>query len=164
MKIKRSFKIILVCILFLMILSFSFIQLGGLNKLKANWTDESRKFISRYFLPYYYINYREKYIEELVGKLETQKKKIFEMDFHLNQQIQNVITSESESVLLSNEQAMNKYKFLDSFYTGIWLNDVGTAFIDLYKDQVFVISARGLLLHGSKNIDNGFAFQKIRNK
>ena len=61
-----------------------------------------------------------------------------------------------ESYNLPSGYVMDKYKLTSGFYAGIHNKFPGSGFIDIYKNNIFVLSSRGVLVYSDDNNMNIF--------
>ena len=70
----------------------------------------------------------------------------------------------SKSIIeLSNKKTLEKYKLISGFYYGISNPFPGSGYIDFYKNDIFILSSRGVLAY-KKNLDDvNTNFKQIKN-
>ena len=127
------------------------------NKLLNN---EQKQLIKKYIFPYKFISEQGQYI--------TQRDKLLvELDLPnyelLKKQEGSEIILKSSIEKLSNNKTLKKYKLTSGFYAGISNLVPGSGYIDFYENNMFVLSARGVLAF-RKNLENDKEnFKQIRN-
>ena len=127
------------------------------NKLLNN---EQKQLIKKYIFPYKFISQQGQYI--------TQRDKLLvELDLPnyelLKKQEGSEIILKSSIEKLSNNKTLKKYKLTSGFYAGISNIVPGSGYIDFYENNMFVLSARGVLAF-RKNLENDKEnFKQIRN-
>ena len=78
--------------------------------------------------------------------------KMTEFEFLFKKSLQNIQIKKFENVQLSNSMTMKKYNLVDGFYSGIKNVFPGSGYLDFHKNNLFILSARGVL--GYISIDN----------
>ena len=159
-------KIFLITIATLIISYFAVNSLISENKflnLKFLISSENRFLIKKYIFPYNYISQLE---EKIISTKSSGP--VNEVMFALRKELKfkkkliNIKTKESKAIKLSNNMVMYKYKFINGFYVGINNTIPGSGYIDLYKDNIFILSSRGVLGYGKYNEDRQ-TFKQIKN-
>jgi len=121
---------------------------------------EQKQLIKKYIFPYKFISQQGQYI--------TQRDKLLvELDLPnyelLKKQEGSEIILKSSIEKLSNNKTLKKYKLTSGFYAGISNIMPGSGYIDFYENNMFVLSARGVLAF-RKNLENDKEnFKQIRN-
>ncbi|MBO6971778.1 MAG: PQQ-dependent sugar dehydrogenase [Prochlorococcus marinus CUG1431] len=85
---------------------------------------------------------------------------LFEKEINKKESLTDT-TLKKKTVELSNNKILKKYKLTSGFYTGISKLFAGSGYIDFEKNNLFVLSSRGLLAFNS-NLDNN-NFKQIKN-
>ena len=134
----------LIIILTIIIISGHFlINSSLLNK-------EQKQLINKIIFPYKIISQQGQYI--------TQRDKLL-VDFNLpnyellKKQEGSEIILKSNIEKLSDNKTLKKYKLTSGFYAGIHLIMPGSGYIDFYENNMFILSARGVLAF-TKNLEN----------
>jgi len=121
--------------------------------LKSLLSTEQKIFIKKYIFPY-------KFIDQQEYKINKLGKRIFEIEVKEKGDDINIIKS---YVKLENNNILTKYQLLSGFYAGIYNIYPGSGYIDFHKNNIFLLSSRGILAF-KKNITNGnIAFKQIKN-
>jgi len=126
-----------------------------LKSIKSLLTIEQMQLIRKYVFPYKLIAIQEKKINELyslIPVLESIKK-----------ESGSEIEVKESIVTLSNKMLLKKYKLTSGFYTGIRNIFPGSGYIDFFKDNLFVISSRGILAFSKLPLENNTSFKQIQN-
>ena len=89
-------------------------------------------------------------INHLSTRLELEKKESGS-DIEINKTIIN----------LSNDLILEKFQLVSGFYSGINNDYPGSGFIDFHKDNIIILSSRGLLAYKQSPIDNQESFKQI---
>jgi len=159
----KKFIIIFTIIILTFYFAVNFI-IGNKNfsKLKNYVSNENKFLIKKFFYPYDYISKLEN--EILQNTSRSPISEVFfavlkELDFKESQK--DFETEKKNEVKLSNGKILNKYKLLN-FHAGINHTIPGTGYIDFYNDNLFILSARGILGY-SKNFENKIIFKQIKN-
>lgn len=155
-------------ILFIVIIGSYFLinyTISGDNrftKLKSLVNYEQRQLIKKYIFPYKLISQQEQIISEKDQKIELLK--LYWSDLELDyKKSGNEIEIKQSSVKLSNNKTLKKYKLTSGFYSGINSRFPGSGYIDFYEDNIFVVSARGVLAFRSNLTDDEENFKQIKN-
>ena len=144
LKILKNKIFMLIIILTIIIISGHFlINSSLLNK-------EQKQLINKIIFPYKIISQQGQYI--------TQRDKLL-VDFDLpnyellKKQEGSEIILKNSIQKLSNNKTLKKYKLTSGFYAGIHLIMPGSGYIDFYENNMFILSARGVLAF-TKNLEN----------
>ncbi len=117
-----------------------------------------RKVLRKYLLPYQTISAQENtisYLEEdnfQLLKLEKEKKESG-TDIKIKESIQK----------LPDNKIIKKYKLISGFYAGINNFFPGTGFIDFHKNNIVVLSSRGLIAFRNEINNDKENFKQIQN-
>jgi hypothetical protein len=165
-KIKYLIYLFLFLFLFLFI-NYFIINTSNFSNLKNFLSENQRYIIKKYIFPYRYISTLENKIYENEYKLFTKDSLIAYSDTYqaeLNFQISNndIDTLKLKDTSLSNGLILKKNIFKSGFYSGIGINFSGSGYIDFYKNNIFVLSSRGVLAY-SKNVKDNFVLKQIKN-
>ena len=121
--------------------------------LKSLLSTEQKIFIKKYIFPY-------KFIDQQEYKINKLGKRIFEIEVKEKGDDINIIKS---YVKLENNNILTKFQLLSGFYAGIYNIYPGSGYIDFHKNNIFLLSSRGILAF-KKNITNdNIAFKQIKN-
>ena len=159
----KKFFYIIILITFALYFTISFtIGNNSLTTLKSYVSSENKFLIKKFFFPYNYISKLEN--EILRNKSRGTISELFfavikELDF--KESLKDFKTGKKKEVKLSNGKTLVKYRLLN-FHAGINHTIPGTGYIDFYNDNIFILSARGILGY-SKNIGNEITFKQIKN-
>ena len=155
---KPKIKILILLISIIIISGYLLISSTFENNKLLN--HEQKQLIKKYIFPY-------KFISEQ-GQFITQRDKLLvELDLPnyelLKKQEGSEIILKSSIEKLSNNKTLKKYKLTSGFYAGISNIMPGSGYIDFYENNMFVLSARGVLAF-KKNLENDKEnFKQIRN-
>ncbi len=159
---KKYFFILVLFVLGLyFIINFTIGNKKFINQ-KSFLSSENKFLIKKFLFPYKYISQLENVILE--NKSRSPIHYVFfavkkELDF--KKSLMDFNTQKKKEVNLSNGKVLSKY-ILNNFYTGINHTLPGSGYIDLYKNNLFVLSARGILGY-AKNFENEIIFKQINN-
>lgn len=158
MKKYKTFKVLLVLILITIVLGFFFINsIIGKNNfvyLKSLFNVEQKYLIKKYIFPYKLISMQQKKILQNLDPLDV------ELKFKKSEGKITIIENNSK---LSNDITINKYNLEQGFYFGINKTIPGSGFIDFFENNLFILSARGILAY-TKNLSNDKKyFKQIKN-
>ena len=134
------------------------INKNSFTKLKNYMSSENKFLIKKFFFPYKYISQLEN--EILQNKSRSPIHNVFfavkkELDF--KKSLNDFKTKEKKEVKLSNNKVLSKYELSNFFHAGINHTIPGSGYIDFHNNNLFVLSARGILGY-SKNFDNEITF------
>ena len=73
------------------------------------------------------------------------------------------ITTEENNVKLPNNKTLKKYNLTSGFYSGINNTFPGSGYIDFYKENIIILSSRGVLAFKKNIKDTKENFQQIKN-
>jgi len=155
---KPKIKILILLISIIIISGYLLISSTFENNKLLN--NEQKQLIKKYIFPYKFISQQGQYI--------TQRDKLLvELDLPnyelLKKQEGSEIILKSSIEKLSNNKTLKKYKLTSGFYAGISNIMPGSGYIDFYENNMFVLSARGVLAF-KKNLENDKEnFKQIRN-
>jgi len=155
---KPKIKILILLISIIIISGYLLISSTFENNKLLN--NEQKQLIKKYIFPYKFISQQGQYI--------TQRDKLLvELDLPnyelLKKQEGSEIILKSSIEKLSNNKTLKKYKLTSGFYAGISNIMPGSGYIDFYENNMFVLSARGVLAF-RKNLENDKEnFKQIRN-
>ena len=186
---KRITKLIFfgIFLIFLYIFVNNFIYGSGKLKIITQFINqENKELIKKIFFPYKTIDKQREQIEILNNYSNKQNKKIEkqrrflldkEMQFDIlkkyyptvedelsfKQSGKNIKFHRYESFELSNNITLRKFYFLNGFLKGVRaISFPGSGYIDFHKDNLFVLSTKGILGY-SKSIDENMLFEQIPN-
>ena len=139
------------------------INKNSFTKLKNYISSENKFLIKKFFFPYKYISQLEN--EILQNKSRSPIHNVFfavkkELDF--KKSLNDFKTKEKKEVKLSNNKVLSKYELSNFFHAGINHTIPGSGYIDFHNNNLFVLSARGILGY-SKNFDNEITFKQVKN-
>ena len=147
---KFNIKILIFLISIIIISGFliisSTIGKDRFNNLKSLLNIEQRELIKKYIFPH-----------SVIKKLNNEK---YELTF--KERGSKIPTVESY-VNLSNNKILKKYNLTSGFYAGIYKTFPGSGYIDFYRDNIIVMSARGVLAYKKNIEDFEENFQQIKN-
>ncbi len=147
---KFNIKILIFLISIIIISGFliisSTIGKDRFNNLKSLLNIEQRELIKKYIFPH-----------SIIKKLNNEK---YELTF--KERGSKIPTVESY-VNLSNNKTLKKYNLTSGFYAGIYKTFPGSGYIDFYRDNIIVMSARGVLAYKKNIEDFEENFQQIKN-
>ena len=167
---KPKIKLLIIIISIIIIGGYFFINSSIRNQKLSNLTSflnvEQKELIKKYFFPY-------KVISQQQQKIFQQQQKIFQqqqilkfvnlsaLELEKKREGSEIIIEEN-IVKLPNNKILKKYKLTSGFYAGINNKFPGSGYIDFYKDNVVVLSSRGVLAF-NKQLDDKESFKQIKN-
>jgi hypothetical protein len=90
--------------------------------------------------------------------------KMSEIELLFKKSLQNIQIKKFEDIQLSNSMTMKKYNLVDGFYSGIKNVFPGSGYLDFHQNNLFVLSARGVLAYiDANNINAENHFKQITN-
>ena len=145
---KLNIKTLILLISIIIVISYFFISsimdTNRSNYLKNLFSDEQRELIKKYIFPHKHWSYQ--YKKEL-------KKKESGSDIEVTE----------SSIKLSNGQTLKKYVLSSGFHAGISNELPGSGYIDFFKNNMFILSARGVLAFRNNLTDDEENFKQIKN-
>ena len=160
MKKKLSFLILFGLIVYFVI-NYT-IGNNSFSKLKNYVSNENKFLIKKFIFPYKYISQLEN--EILKNNSRSPISEVFfavKKELNFKKSLKDFETEKRPKENLSNDKILAKYK-LFNFHAGINHAIPGTGFIDFNDDDLFILSARGILGY-AKNFDNEISFKQIKN-
>jgi len=159
---KHKFFKILIFLLTIIIVSGYFLinsiigERKSLGSLKQLFSAEQRQFIRTYFFPY-------KLIAEQKKQLDFFKPLSAEIELLIKEKGGDIKLIAENDIELSNKKDLKKYKLNSGFHLGIAEINPGSAYIDFHKNNIFIVSSRGVLAF-RKDINNDKVdFKQIKN-
>lgn len=154
------------------ILSVTFICSYFILKLLLN--NEQKLLIKKYIFPYKLISQQEKTISQQQNMISNQRDRasalhnIFAninfslLELDVKEKNSDILTKKT-TVKLSNNLILNKYQFTSGFYAGINNIFPGSGYIDFHKNNILVLSSRGILTYKKDLNNDQISFKQIRN-
>ena len=167
---KLKIKILIILISIIILGGYFFISslIGNpkVSNLKSLLYFEQKEWIKKYIFPYKFISQQQKTISALSESMSQQERTssliLSKFELFIKQE-GSEITFKDSVVKLSNNETLKKYKLIDGFYTGINNVAPGTGYIDFYKGNLIVLSARGILAFKKNIEDTEENFKQIKN-
>ncbi|MDB3981874.1 PQQ-dependent sugar dehydrogenase [Candidatus Pelagibacter sp.] len=157
MKISIIISIIFVSIYFLINFTIGDSRFDALKVLLDN---EQQNLIKKYIFPRKIINSLEQSISQQKKNIEALNVIAIELDKKENGSDIGI----TESIIkLSSNKTLKKYKLDSGFYAGISNLVPGSGYIDFFKDDIFILSSRGILAFRKNLIDDQVNFQQVKN-
>ncbi len=159
---KKIFIISLVLLVGYFLINYS-INRDSFSNLKKYLSSENKFLIKKYLFPYKYQYQLENEILQYQSRspinnvLFSVKR---ELDF--KKSLKNFTTNKKTEKILSNGKILSKYELSNFFHSGINHTIPGSGYIDFHKNNLFVLSARGILGY-SKDIQDTIIFTQIEN-
>ena len=160
---KFNIKILIILITLIFIGGYFLIStsMGNVkfSNLKSLLNVEQKQLIKKYIFPYKLISQQQQIISEQQQILKFVD--LSAVELKKKQEISD-ITIEENIVKLSNNKILKKYKLTSGFYAGINNISPGSGYVDFYKDNIVVLSSRGVLAF-NKQLGSKENFQQIKN-
>jgi hypothetical protein len=148
MKIKFNIKLSIFLASIIIVISYLFINFmiigDDFNDLKKLLTNDQKLLVKKYIFPHKHPSYQSK--KELKFIQEGEDLEIIE-----------------SSIKLSNSKILKKYKLTQGLYAGISNLKPGSAYIDFFENNLFVLSSRGVLAFKKDLTDDEVNFKQIKN-
>ena len=158
-KIKISIIISIIFVSIYFLISFT-IGDNRFHALKVLLDNEQQNLIKKYIFPRKIINSLEQSISQQKKNIEALNVIAIELDKKENGSDIGI----TESIIkLSSNKTLKKYKLNSGFYAGINNLVPGSGYIDFYKDNIFILSSRGILAFRKNLIDDQVNFQQVKN-
>jgi hypothetical protein len=142
-------------------------SLIGTTKLSFNFlTVEQRQTIKKIFFPFRLISQQESTLSTLRNDLSQQEINIsklpfFKVELDFKESLEDVEIKNLKDLKLSNNKIMNRYEFINGFFSGI-LGKIPGGYIDFHNNNLLILSSRGILAYNG-NINSGLNFKQIKN-
>tara|TARA_A100001011_G_C14272037_1_gene827405 strand:+ start:637 stop:2010 length:1374 start_codon:yes stop_codon:yes gene_type:complete len=128
--------------------------------IKNIFSIEQKKTIKKYFFPHKIIRKQE--LELLTLRKIAPKMSEFELLF--KNSLQNIQIKRFDDIELSNSMTMEKYNLVNGFYSGIKNEFPGSGYLDFNQNNLFILSARGVIGYiETNNINEENSFKQIEN-
>ena len=127
-----------------------------LGKFKSQFSDEQRALIKKYLFPY-------KLIDQQQQKLDFFSPLSAEIEILIKDKGTDLEITKDNEIKLSNNKVLRKYKINSGFHFGIVNENPGSAYIDFYEKNIFILSARGVLAFGKIDDAKLNKFKQIEN-
>ena len=160
---KLKIEILILLISIIIIGGYFFISpLIGNEKdsnLKSLLNVEQKQLIKKYIFPYKLISQQQQTISQQQQKLKIVDWSVIELE---KKREGSEIIIEENIVKLPNNKTLKKYILTSGFYTGINNNLPGSGYIDFHRDNLVVLSSRGVLAF-NKQLGDKESFNQIKN-
>lgn len=135
---------------------------SGLDRLKDQVSNKNKFLVKKYLFPYKYISQLENVI--LQNKSRSLMYEVFfavKKEINFKESLEDFKTQEKKEVQISNDKTLVKYR-LNNFHAGINYTIPGSGFIDFHNENLFVLSARGIIGY-SNEFNDEIIFKQIKN-
>lgn len=163
---KKKLILYTIIILTILISSYSLINYFFDRKsldlfgIKEMFSVEQKEMVRKYLFPQRLIKIQEKRLIE-ANKIVP---KLSEFELLFKNSLQNVQIKRLKDIELSNSNSMQRYNLVNGFYSGIYNEFPGSGYIDFSGDNLFILSARGVLSFiDINNINDGKHLKQIDN-
>ena len=129
------------------------------SNLKSLLNVEQKELIKKYIFPYKTISQQQQTISKQQKILKIVNLPVIELE---KKREGSEIIIEESIVKLPNNKTLKKYILTSGFYAGINNNFPGSGYIDFYKDNLVVLSSRGVLALNNQ-LDDKESFKQIKN-
>tara|TARA_B100002019_G_scaffold162915_1_gene140546 strand:- start:10995 stop:12452 length:1458 start_codon:yes stop_codon:yes gene_type:complete len=182
---KPILKILLSIVSFFIVVGLFLINSNTVNI--TFLSQQQKQVIKKYVFPYHVISQQEQIIsqqEQIISQqtisqqeqIISQQEQLFSERDELRDVINNLalnlelntkeslknIKTKKEVINLSKNLQVDKYYLLTGFYFGINIQYPGSGYIDFYKDNLIILSSRGVLAF-AENFENRGEFKQIKN-
>ena len=147
-------KIIITGLVFALSLIIATQFLSKSKFLKSFLTFENKKLIKKYVLPFRYIDEQEARIKELQSEP-------YMTELRFKKSKKNIHVAKMKDILLSNNKILKSYNLTEGFFSGVYNYVPGNGYIDFHKNNLIILSARGVLAY-TDNVDQ-LIFTQIEN-
>ena len=136
--------------------------------------NKNRTTLKKYLLPYKLISQQEETItqqkeiisqrEKTIAKEKQRLSPFVSLELAKKKRGDSIKIKESFTQT-SNNKTIKKYKLIDGFYAGIYRDLLypGSGFIDFHKNNIFILSSRGILAYRRELTDDKNDFKQIKN-
>ena len=135
---------------------------GKFDNLKSIFSNKQKYLITKYFFLINLFHNKKKIPKQKKIDYLTPYVLNFELKFKKYGEDIKVISND-KNIKLEGGYYLKKYKLLDSFYVGINNLFPGSGFIDFNNNDIFILSATGVLAYKKKINDQKENFKQIEN-
>jgi hypothetical protein len=158
---KKNNFIKITVLIFILLSLYLFISsvIGDPKKfgyLKTLFNEEQRELIKKYIFPY-------KLIDQQRKELEFFKPLSAELEIITKEQGIDLTLIKESNFKLSDNKSLTKLKINTGFHFGIANTNPGSAYIDFYEQNFFIVSSRGVLAYGSNIEKENSKLKQIKN-
>jgi len=164
---KLNIKILILLLSIIIVSGYFLISLiienDKFNNLKSLLNNEKKQLIIKYIIPYRLISQQEKTIskqKQIINKLKNFNWASIEL--YEKDEVSDIIIKES-NIELSNNLTLKKFELNSGFYAGINNYFPGSGYIDFFKDNIVILSSRGILAFRKNLTDDEENFRQIKN-
>ena len=168
--LKKLLYIVVPIFLLYLIIDYSIGRASFLG-LKAHLDDDQKYLIRKYFFPYKHIKRQKKDLEILkkeLNELKDNQDRLYksinfnklELDFKNSNKDILTFFDDPRFVNLDDNFKLEKIILKEGFYSGIANRFPGSGYIDFKDNNLFVLSARGILAYSEIN---NYKFKQIKN-
>ena len=166
MKKKFNVKILIFSFIVLIFGGYFLINLtvqdDKFHNLKSVLSNDTKRVLKKYLFPYKLIDRHEELIAKQKEILDKVEPYLLNLELEKKESGTDIGVKKS-SVELSNNKTLMKYKLTSGFHVGIMNLTPGSGYIDFHENNIFAVSARGVLAF-KKNLKDDFEnFKQIKN-
>ena len=166
MKKKFGLKILIFSVIVLIFGVYSLINLtvqdDKFHNIKSLLSNDTKKVLKKYLFPYKLIDRHEELIAKQKKILDTVEPYLINLELDKKESGTDIGIKKS-IMKLSNNKTLMKYKLTSGFHLGIMNLTPGSGYIDFYENNIFAISARGVLAFAKNLNDDSENFKQIQN-
>ena len=135
--------------------------------LRKSLSDEQKYLIKKYIFPYQLISdhedtiaYRERTIDKMRNFMLSVN--LHEAELNYKKSLRNINTKKN-SFNLANDIVLDKYTLTRGIFSGIARYYPGSGYIDFFEDNLFILSARGIIGYTNELNNEDFNIKQIKN-
>ena len=147
-KIKLITLISILIVLFGLFFLNSVIGVNKFSNLRSLSSHEQRQLVKKYIFPY-----------KFISQLEEQQRPV-NVELQFKEDLEDTVIL--KNLTLSNGKVLERFMLYGGFDSGINKLSPGSGYIDFYDNNIFILSARGVLVY-AKNLDDVIRLKQIKN-
>ena len=161
---KRKIKILIVSLSIIIVIGYFLISLITGNQKLSNFRSflnvEQKELIKKYLFPYEHISRQKQMIDEYSQWIESLD--LSNLELTKKKEGGEIIVEES-IVKLSNNKNLKKFRLTSGLYAGIKNRYPGSGYIDFHRNNIILLSSRGILVFKKNIEDTEENFQQVKN-
>ena len=150
MRFKKTYLILIIFIISIFVV-FKSVDKRSFLFLEDFVSSSQREFIKKRIFSKQYISTQHRVIRHYFGMEGAHKENNYDL-----------LLGKINQETLSNNKILDRYAIIKGIYLGRAIYYPGTGYIDFHEDNLFILSARGILGY-TKDLENELKFKQIKN-